>query len=498
MSEVIKTVIFAVSAVALAAAAYVTQPRIETVELPNIVGKTLFGKFDDPSQAASLEILRYDEELGEIHTFKVAKNSKTGVWAIPSHSGYPADAEVQMRDAALSLVGLKVIGLATQEPAEHEMYGVVEPSRDTTKLGDRGVGIFVGFWDEKGSDLAQLIIGGTVRDAPNQRFVRVVGQDPVYVVEIDPEQLSTEFEDWIEKDLLQLNAFDIEQLTLKDYSIVETAAQANMQLRSDVVVDWDADANQWQLDRLLTYRKREAIPTELLPNETLDADKLNAAKEALDDLKIVDVRRKPRGLGADLRADESFMGDAQNRMDLQAKGFYANPVRRNVYELLSANGEIHVLMKDGYRYILRFGGVEGTDDESNDGGLTRYLFVSVSLDEVKLAQPQLTELPSLDVSGDGDDVDEEKRRLVAEREKIEKENQRTLDEWNEEKEQAQARVNELNSRFADWYYVIAEDVYRKVHLGRSDIIVAGDTAPEDDFGVDAFRQLEAEGITGSR
>jgi ABC-type Zn2+ transport system substrate-binding protein/surface adhesin len=31
-------------------------------------------------------------------------------------------------------------------------------------------------------------------------------------------------------------------------------------------------------------------------------------------------------------------------------------------------------------------------------------------------------------------------------------------------------VEKLNAHFADWYYVIADDVYQKVHLGRQKIV----------------------------
>ena len=57
-----------------------------------------------------------------------------------------------------------------------------------------------------------------MRDAEGQRYVREAGRDVVYVIEIDPAKLSTNFEDWIEKDLLKLNAWDLQQVEIKDYS----------------------------------------------------------------------------------------------------------------------------------------------------------------------------------------------------------------------------------------------------------------------------------------
>jgi hypothetical protein len=58
-------------------------------------------------------------------------------------------------------------------------------------------------------------------------------------------------------------------------------------------------------------------------------------------------------------------------------------------------------------------------------------------------------------------------------------------------------VAELNARFADWYYVISEDVYKKIHLGRNDIVKEASTASQEGFGVDAFRKLESDGLKSS-
>jgi hypothetical protein len=55
-------------------------------------------------------------------------------------------------------------------------------------------------------------------------------------------------------------------------------------------------------------------------------------------------------------------------------------------------------------------------------------------------------------------------------------------------------VAELNARFADWYYVVSEDVYKKIRLVRGDIVKEAAKAKEEGFGVDAFRKLEEEGL----
>ena len=80
-----------------------------------------------------------------------------------------------------------------------------------------------------------------------------------------------------------------------------------------------------------------------------------------------------------------------------------------------------------------------------------------------------------------------------ERERIRKENQRKQDERDEALKKVNQQVAELNARFADWYYIISEDEYKKIHLGRSDLIKESAAARDEGFGIDAFRKLQKDG-----
>ena len=66
--------------------------------------------------------------------------------------------------------------------------------------------------------------------------------------------------------------------------------------------------------------------------------------------------------------------------------------------------------------------------------------------------------------------DSPEAKLKAEQERVTKENQRKIDERNDKIKAAQDKVQTLNYRFADWYYVISEEVYNKIHLGRADVV----------------------------
>ena len=53
---------------------------------------------------------------------------------------------------------------------------------------------------------------------------------------------------------------------------------------------------------------------------------------------------------------------------------------------------------------------------------------------------------------------------------MERENRRKEEEYDEKVKAAQKRVKELNARFADWYYVVSDAEYAKIHLDRAGVV----------------------------
>jgi hypothetical protein len=320
------------------------------------------------------------------------------------------------------------------------------------------------------------------------------------------------------------------------------------------------------------------------PQEELDTSKLDAMKTALDDLKIIDVARKPAGLTADLKATGSIKPDDESFASLAKRGFYLLRTGPKTVGLYSNKGEIVVQMKDGVEYVLRFGGIAGAstqdkgkdakkgaakdkkDEEPTGPGVDRYLFVMAEFNPDLIPKPVYEKLPDEKAPaekpeakkpeakkkaekkdekkdekpavkgapgekgkpGKTDDADkadakpdesaadkdnkddakkvetekdaakkvepkkvepkkdetkkdEKKPDLKAERERIGKENKRKQEEYDEKLKKGQEKATELNARFAQWYYVISDDVYRKIHITR-DQIVKKKEKPKDDKG----------------
>ena len=207
---------------------------------------------------------------------------------------------------------------------------------------------------------------------------------------------------------------------------------------------------------------------------------------------------------------------------MQQRGFL--PLKTG--EILSTDGETIVGMKDGVEYVLRFGApttvagdskagdsklgdeeAKGGEPEKNAADETsgRYLLVMARFNEQLLEKPTLEPLPDGPADeakkeedgkkdggkSDGENKDSdaaEKKSDAAEslkkadeaeaaaqvalenRRRVERENRRKQDDYDDKVKAAQKRVRDLNGRFADWYYVVSDKEYAKIHLGRSSMV----------------------------
>ena len=414
MNESKKTGIFwCVAAVMAAIAAVFAWPTASTdegVRYTEFINQDLFAEFKDPLAAASLKIAVFDEERGELKNFEVRRDRETGLWTIPSKGGYPADAIEQMRDAANAMVGLKALDAPTDNPEDHAGMGVLEPKLEDLSVGDEGVGRLVTFKDDEQNVLASLIIGDKVKGTDDQIYVRKPGQDLVYAVQLDDKPLTTKFEDWIEEDLLQLSSIDIENVEIKDYS-ASLGLGNRVALNRKYQATLTKDGSKWELASLKEYDETKPLaePTEVEvdPEKKLNSQKLNDLTNALDDLKFVNVLRKPEGISANLRANKDFAEDPEATSQLANRGFLPIPLGPDrEIEIFSANGELTATTKEGVQYILRFGNVSGLSEEDEkskedaedekseeSGGLNRYLMVSTIVDESKFPLPELKSIP---------------------------------------------------------------------------------------------------------
>jgi hypothetical protein len=616
-----KTGIMALVAMLLTALAWGTSGRTTSLSpsIKSMKGKVLFEKFTDPVDAASLKLLRYDSAKEDYIEFEVAQDRKTQVWTLPSHESYPADAVKQMSEAANLFVGLKTLDVASEKKSDQELYGVIEPNKQNADKGGQGVGMLVQMRNAKGDALADLIIGKEIGDNKKQRFVRIPSEDVIYVAEIETAPLSTEFKQWIEPDLLKLSSNDIETLSVREYQLITVNQGLALRNSFDADLNYTTSNGQWQASKITNYELDPPADRTIGTEEQLNTSKINEIKNALDNLRIADVIKKPAGLAGDLKGDRSLLSNKESLASLQKRGFFPNPNQQgDSIDFYAKSGELIVTLKDGVQYSLRFGNgtADLVDSETKEGepvdttpqvSINRYLLVTTRVDESKfppaelekvpqtveelkaieeLKKPPKMEVPLAPVQEQGDapksiapaesneptpantpvtedtppaepsptsdpgsvpavtpkepasaepvppvepapvepapeipksaktsspngsskliafqepqetdpatpvipspapaaivpaqvpadsepTMEEWKERLEATKEKITKENQRKIDLRNDKLLAAKKKVAELNGRFADWYYVVSEDDFKKMKVTLSELI----------------------------
>jgi hypothetical protein len=575
MSENAKTITFVVVGLLAIVVGLATRPSSADLDVETLEGQNLTKHFENADEAKRLRIVRFDEDTATLREFEVAEQD--GLWTIPSKSGYPADAARQMAEAATSLMDRKILQVASRSAGEHEQFGVIDPLSPKLEPGQKGVGTRVTMSDMNKEPLADLIIGKAVKDAQGQRYVREAGRDIVYIIEIDRSKLSTSFEDWIEKDLLKLNSWDLQQVAIKDYS-AELVPVMTRDGRFGVQPTWDPRAemtlayndtdSKWSAVKLRKFDPKQGengdyVDFQLGEDEELNEESLNGLKNALDDLQIVDVVRKPAGLSKDLKAGEDFMNNREALQDLMSKGFTPAATSEGAAdEIISSDGEVIATMKNGTEYVLRFGNLtnvgssgqvsepaadaEAAPAKAKDRDVNRYLFVMARFNDGAVKQPELQQLPELpakdaeaaeskdETASDSEEPakengtaadapapetepsaeeaeapeeteakndiedkeqadavsepekDKELGKIIADRKRIEQENQRKLDEYQETLKKGRENVKDLNLRFGDWYFVVDDEVFQKVRLSRDDVVkkkekpkAEGDAAKSD-------------------
>ena len=387
MNESTKTIVFVGIAVVLAALAGASHFSGPTNSADfEMVGKEFYEEFTSGNMAESLEVSAVDAESGRLRRFSVEKQD--GLWRIPSHYNYPAEAAVRLAQTASSFIGISRDSLEGRLVNEQERLGVLDPLEveieDPESAGKR-----ITLKDADGEVVVDYIIGNEVEGAEvvlseverpfgaNQDlkyyYVRRPDEKQTYKVALNID-LSTKFSDWIDPDLLRVERNEVTKISIDNYSIEEDRSTGSlMKMQSDVInLSRESGADPWVMDSL------NAETEEL--NESRVTDVINV----LDELKIAGVRPKLKfkdhvlltqelklnvrpEFKEDPRGFERAMSMLQAQLD--QKGFNLAGSSEKM-ELVSQHGQLDVGTENGVLYTLHVGKpIEGDEKEIEIGSL---------------------------------------------------------------------------------------------------------------------------------
>lgn len=503
MNQATRTLCFvtaAAAALGLAAGTHYANRPLDLSEFSD-VGQKFYPTFEDPNQATGLQVASYNVGTGKTDVFSV--EFKDGLWRIPSHHGYPADAQDRLAQTAASMVGVSRQALMERTAAAHKKYNLLDPLKEDT-AGTEGRGDRITL--KKGDDtLVDFIVGKKVEGKETSYYVRRADEDRFYMADLGKFAVSTKFSEWIDKDVLNVTTDKIRELLINRY-YVDEARQAVVP-EDQIKLHRTASTAPWAMDgiNVETQEVKTAEVTNLI--------------STLDGLQIVGVRKKPETLIQGLKNSGTLSIDRSVMRDLQEKGFFVVQG-----QFFSNEGEVTVGTDEGVLYVLGFGEefagsevdievgkarTEGevakpeTDAAQPAAGDTernaepkaetplaagekksRYLFVTVHFDPSLLGPepvaPVKPEEPKVEAAPANPPADGAPQQpATPSYPDALKRYQEAVEDFEFQKKQhadkvaaGKKRVDELNRRFAEWYYVISDDVFARLKLKREDLVQA--------------------------
>ena len=199
---------------------------------------------------------------------------------------------------------------------------------------------------------------------------------------------------------------------------------------------------------------------------------MNEVVRATDELEIVGVRPKPRGIAASLTGEVAGVSNS-DILSLQSRGYYLTQDGN----LLSNEGEVRLRTDEGIRYTLRFGEVVygrgdqvtagvGTEDPaaaSDPAGPAenRYLFVTAEFLASQFPEPPR---PA------NRDYRDKPADEITDEDRANRDRALEWDQWERDVERGRELEERLTRRFADWYYVISQESFENIRKSRGDLI----------------------------
>ena len=120
MMKMSNTLLLVLIAVVLGIAAIFAVPSSVEPKAFSDQGELFFPGLTDPMACKELEVYEADPDTGEVKVFNV--RFEKGLWRIPSHNGYPADAKERMAAAATSLIGLRKDQIRSDRPEDQAKF----------------------------------------------------------------------------------------------------------------------------------------------------------------------------------------------------------------------------------------------------------------------------------------------------------------------------------------------------------------------------------------
>lgn len=421
----------------LVAANYYPWPEaVSTGERINTLLFEEFNKDFNMDEVRGIKVVRYDNVRNELDSIQLRRVADK--WIMPGKGNFVVTNLKQITDVASSLTEKKIREEMSDKQEDHIKYGVVDPGNFASSIRS-SLGTKIVLEGRQKKELGSLIIGAPVKSQAQvqQHFVRIPSQPHVYVIDFDSRILTTDVENWIDPNLLQLsgspeqqpNSIEIDSYRVLPENIASETRDRIYRLR------YALKGKQLGFDQLEIPNEDDewiaAIPTQNQQQQ------LASWVKVINGLTVSDVRRKSKELIKALRQPVDEFQPEFNK-ELNQFGFDQKSDDAD-YEFRAAGGKFTVTTSGGVRMDVHIGNfVENA--KTATGNSARYVLINAKVDDAQFP------MPAKDA-----DADEEDRAFL-----------RAVDERDKKMKAARQVVRELNKTYANWFYMIDDKILEQL------------------------------------
>ena len=440
MSPLIKTLLLVVVALVTSTVAASFYPWAENEVRSSSVGEPLFKDYE-PTTVRRIKIERFDAKTGKLTT--VTARRKGEQWLLPDKDNFVATNARHIAQVTNSLLQREVLEETSTQETDHSTFGVIDPALFETTANKSALGIKITLEDAAQRPIANLIVGKPAEQNANsqlqKRFVSVPGQPSVYMIDINPSALTTQFAAWIQPNMFQLSQ-ESESKLFFEKANEDSPESLNYKLVFDTSPSTPPKPNQLPLAELQQANEK---------GELVDTSLADASMQQV----LLMVRQMVAFSVSNVFANDDAVSRAilnskkpastDDFTSLTSRGIQFESSEGGNVLFTGTRGQIGAKFGSGLVISLYFGNSLADIDATVDRP-ERYGFLVASVDESLIKLPEEPE--------DNDEVEPD------EAEKKQKAYLLAVKERDETLKSSRVSANEFNQQHSGWTYAVPEGV----------------------------------------
>ena len=452
MSPLLKTLSLAIVALITSAGAAYFYPWVNNETKSSDIGEPLFKDYE-PTTIRRIKLERFDAKTGKL--VAVVARRKGEQWLLPDKENFVATNARHIAEVTNSLLQREVLEETTNRETDHSQFGVVDPALHKSTANKSALGVKITLEDANKRAIANLIVGKPAelytRGQPQKHFVSVLGQPNVYMIEINPSALTTEFNAWIKPNLFRLTNETESQL------FFEKANEDNpTQFDYKLAYDTNPSTPPSPGELPLTLLKRTNAEGELVDASLTDGSKRSVFQmvQRFVEMYVPNPRgddRDNRPLVANVFANDNAASrailngkkaaTADDFKSLKSRGVRFESAEAGNVFLSGTQGQFGIKFGNGL-VISMYLGAPLADIDATPDQPERYGLLLARVDESLIETPEEPK-----ENDDADEAEKEKKAYLL-----------AIKERDETLKLSRVLADEFNQQHAGWIYAIPEIV----------------------------------------